>query len=161
MTPNLQMEQLSLAYIRAVAASAGYQVTRPEPDVDSVDGVLMSSRGRRPRIEFQAKADSRNLLRPDGIHFPLPVKNYEELRIDSWTPRLLVVVLIPEEEEQRLSQTEEELCLRYCGYWLFLGGKPAIPNASTVTVVLPAANIFNKSQLNVLMNKVETGSPLC
>ena len=55
MTPNLQMEQLSLAYVRAVAAGAGYQVSIPNPDVDSVDGVLASSMGRRPRIEFQAK----------------------------------------------------------------------------------------------------------
>ena len=28
MPPNLQMEQFSLAYIRAVAATAGYQVIR-------------------------------------------------------------------------------------------------------------------------------------
>lgn len=43
MTVNMQMEQFSLAYIRAVAARGGYQVTRPEPDLDSVDGILMSS----------------------------------------------------------------------------------------------------------------------
>ena len=42
MTPNLKMEQRSLAVIRAVAADAGYQVVTPEPDVDSVDGVLMA-----------------------------------------------------------------------------------------------------------------------
>ena len=41
MTLNLQMEQFSLAYIRAVAASAGYQMVRPEIDIDSVDGILM------------------------------------------------------------------------------------------------------------------------
>lgn len=86
MTPNIRMEQLSLAYIRAVAADAGYQVSRPDPDMDSVDGILMSSQGRRPRIEFQAKATSRDIGRDGNIRFPLPVKNYEKLRADSWTP---------------------------------------------------------------------------
>ena len=55
MTPAKQMEQISLTYVRAVASQAGYQVTIPESDNDSVDGVLMAQFGRRPRIEFQAK----------------------------------------------------------------------------------------------------------
>lgn len=61
MMPNVQMEQLSLVHIRAVAADGGCQVTRPEVDDDSVDGVLMASFGRRPRIDFQAKATTQNV----------------------------------------------------------------------------------------------------
>lgn len=83
MTPNLQMEQRSLVVVRAVAADAGYQVVRPEPDDDSVDGILMARFGRRPRIEFQAKATARNMIRGDSLSFPLPVKNYDELRLAS------------------------------------------------------------------------------
>ena len=69
MTPNMQMEQLSLAYVRAVAASAGYQLTRPEPDVDSVDGVLMASFGKRPRVDFQAKATAQDIVAGNDLHF--------------------------------------------------------------------------------------------
>ena len=37
---NSQKERVSLAYIEAVASCAGYQVTEPKVDRDSVDGKL-------------------------------------------------------------------------------------------------------------------------
>ena len=162
MTPNMQMEQLSLSYIRAVASAAGYHVTRPETDMDSVDGLLLSDAGRRPRIEFQAKATSRNLLRADGIHFPLPVKNYEDLRIEMpLIPRILIVLLMPVEEAEWLTQTSDELCQRHCAYWRSLEGEPAVTNTQNVTVILPLDKMFSGDQLNGLMDKVERGEPLC
>ena len=47
---NEHKEQFSLSYIRAMAAQAGYQITRPELDNDSVDGTLIADFGRRPRL---------------------------------------------------------------------------------------------------------------
>ena len=161
MTPNQQMEQFSLAYIRAVAAQAGCQVTRPEPDTDSVDGVLMSGFGRRPRIEFQAKATSRDILRDGSLHFPLPLKNYDDLRDDVLVPRILVVVLMPREEREWARQSEDELCLRRCGYWLSLEGRPAVPNTSSVSIAIPTANVFARAQLCDLMANANAGVPLC
>lgn len=161
MTMNMQMEQFSLAYIRAVAARGGYQVTRPEPDIDSVDGVLMSSERQRARIEFQAKATSRDVLRDENVHLPLPMKNYDDLRADLLTPRILIVVLMPRETESWLTQTRDELCLRHCGYWLSLEGLPAVPNTTNVTVPVPTSNVFDSSQLRDLMTKADIGSPLC
>ena len=161
MTPNMQMEQLSLAYIRAIAANAGCQVARPEPDVDSVDGVLMSSFGRRPRIEFQAKATARDVMQDDMVHFPLPVKNYNELRADTRTPRLLIVLLMPQQMSDWLYQTNEEICLRHCAYWHSLEGLPPTSNSDSVTVLIPAKNMFNSQQLMDLMQKAENGDTLC
>ena len=161
MIRNLQMEEFSLAYISAVAAQAGYQVTRPKVDLDSVDGVLMASFGRRPRIEFQAKATARDMLRADSLHFPLPVKNYNELRADTRTPRILIVVLVPQEKDQWVKQTTDELCLRHCGYWLSLEGSPAVPNTSSVSVAIPTTNIFDGAQLGDLMTRADAGEALC
>ncbi|MYC32455.1 MAG: DUF4365 domain-containing protein [Chloroflexi bacterium] len=160
MTPNLQLEQRSLVVVRAVAADAGYQVVRPEPDVDSVDGVLMASFGRRPRIEFQAKATARNMLRGDSLRFPLPIKNYNELRLASWTPRILVVALMPDESGPWLSQTDDELCLHSSVYWVSLANMPAVSNTATVTVPIPVANVFDRAQLDAMMTRAEAGSPL-
>ena len=161
MTPNMQMEQLSLAYIRAVAADAGCQVTRPELDVDSVDGILMSSFGERPRIDFQAKATTQTVLRGNELHFPLPVKNYDDLRADTQSPRILIVLLMPQEESHWLHQTDEELCLRHCAYWYSLEGRPSKLNTYSVTVRIPVINIFNSQQLVDLMKKAERGDALC
>ena len=161
MTPNMQMEQLSLAYVRAVAAKAGFQVTRPEPDVDSVDGVLMSTLGRRPRVDFQAKATARDVLLNGTIHFPLPVKNYNELRADTLTPRILIVLLMPSDDARWVAQSEEELCLRHCAHWLCLEKRPATTNTSNITIQIPTSNILSVDQLNALMAKVDRGESLC
>ena len=161
MTPNWQMEQLSLAYIRTVAAKAGFQVTRPELDIDSVDGVLMAEFGRRPRMDFQAKSTTRNVLRDEALHFPLPLKNYNDLRADTRTPRILIVLLMPDDDARRVAQSEEELCLRHCAYWLSLEDHPATANTSNITVQIPTANIFSVDQLITLMGKADRGESLC
>ena len=162
MTPNMQKELFSLAYIRAVAAVSGYQVTRPEIDFDSVDGVLVSSERRRARIEFQAKATSRDVLKGENIRFPLKMKNYDDLRDDDIIiPRILIVVLMPREPEDWLTQTPDELCMRHCGYWLSLEGRPEVPNKDTTTVCIPTSNIFDSGHLRDLMTKAGDGRPLC
>lgn len=161
MTPNQQMEELSFAYVKGIAARAGFKVARPSTDTDSVDGILMSDQGRRPRVDFQAKSTTRDLLRGDSIHFPLPVKNYNELRADTMVPRILVVLLMPADAEEWLAQSAEELCLRHCAYWLSLEGWPTTTNPSNVTVLAPTANVFSVEQLTALMGKIEKGESLC
>ena len=158
MTPNLQMEQFSIAYIRAVAAQSGYRTGTVYPDLDSMDGILVGDSGRRPRIEFQLKATSQNILRDRLLHFPLPINNYDNLRIeDPRLPRILIVVRVPEEIDSWLSQTDESLCMRHCAYWISLRGLPGVPNTSSVTVHVPLSNMFNSEQLTDLMDKAEEG----
>ena len=161
MNPNLRMEQRSLVVIRAVAADAGYQVIRPEVDDDSVDGVLRADFGRRPRIEFQAKSTSRDIRKGDSLHYPLPVKNYDELRLDDcWTPRILIVVLMPSATAPWLSQSDDELCLDSSAFWLSLAGRPQVSNTDNITVSVPTANSLDRVQLEALMDRAEEGSPL-
>ena len=108
MTPNIRMSRFSVAYIRAIAAVSGYGVleTSSDEDLDSVDGKLVSFTGTRPQIDFQAKATSQHTLRDDGIHFPLPVKNYNDLRAATRTPRILIVLLMPP-DRGRLGDTKQ------------------------------------------------------
>jgi hypothetical protein len=155
-----RIERHSLAYISAVAASAGYECVESRSDFDSVDGVLRSFKGARPRIEFQAKGTTRSLLRADHVSFPLSKKNYDELSIETLTPRLLFVVILPDEETAWLSHSEDELALRHCGYWLSLRGMPRVDNAQSITVHLPRAQQLTVAQLNELMAKAEQGPAL-
>ncbi len=160
MTPNLQMEQRSLVMISAVAAAAGVSVVRLELDGNSVDGVLISRLGRRPQIEFQVKATSRDIIKGDSLRLVVSVKDYDELRLESWTPRILIVALIPAESEPWLSQNVDELCLHGSIYWASLVGMPAVPNAVTVTVSIPTANVFDRTQLEAMMSRAEAGRQL-
>ncbi len=162
MTPNIRMSRFSIAYIRAIAAVSGYSVleTSSDEDLDSVDGKLVSFTGTRPQIDFQAKATSQQALRNDGIHFPLPIKNYDDLRAETRTPRILIVLLMPPDGDDWLTQSIDKLCLRRCAYWLSLEGRGAVPNSDRITVTIPAANVFGKEQLDYLMNRAAAGESL-
>lgn len=154
-------ERFSLAYIEAVASKAGFQVDEPKVDLDSVDGTLRANFGRRPRIEFQAKATSQDILRESHLSFHLPIDNYNDLRVDEpINPRILIVLLMPKDESQWLCHTREELCLRYCAYWRSLEGNPPTENTTTIAVHIPVCNIFDSGQLSQLMEKAERGESL-
>ena len=161
MDTNTQKERFSLSYIQAVATRAGYVVEETRVDRDSVDGVLLADFGRRPRIEFQAKATSRDVVRGNNIHFPLSLKNYNDLRLDAINPRILIVLLMPQQVQEWVNQTDEELCLRHCAYWLSLEGRPETQNISNITVQVPLANRFDIEQLNDMMEKTATGGAPC
>lgn len=155
MNSNTQMSRFSLSYIEAVASCAGFQVVETKVDHDSVDGVLISDFGRRPRVEFQAKATARDLVRETHIHFPLTIKNYDDLRIEAINPRILVVLIMPQATEEWIHQTNVELCLRHCAYWMSLKGEPASSNTSSITVEVPMAQVFDSDQLTGMMQRTE------
>ena len=152
---NTQKSRFSLAYIEAVASHAGFQVEEVVVDRDSIDGILKADFGRRPRIEFQAKATARDVVRDGYVRFPLPVKNYNDLRLEAINPRILIVAILPPEIEDWVNQTEDELCLRHCAYWLSLRDKPATTNAQSVTVPVPLSNVFGSAQLTDMMQRTE------
>ena len=152
---NTQKSRFSLSYIEAVASLAGFQVEETRVDLDSVDGTLRADFGRRSRVEFQAKATARDLVRDGYVHYPLPIKNYDDLRIEAINPRILIVLVMPQSTDQWATQSHEELCLRNCTYWLCLEGKPDTTNQHSITVHLPLTNVFDSVQLSNMMGKVE------
>ena len=154
---NTRKERFSLAYINAVAVRAGYEMLEPHVDIDSADGILISTIGRRPSIYFQAKATSRPLLKDDHLVFPLPLKNFDDLRAETVHPRILVVVLLPENEEDWMQQDEERLLLRRCGYWLSLRGASGSGNQTSVSVIVPRAQVFDAGQLRLMMDRAAVG----
>ena len=157
---NLIKERISLAYVQAVAARVGYEVIEPKVDVDSVDGLLRSTVGRRPQIEFQAKCSSQDYLRVEEVAFPLKLKNYNELRAETINPRLLIVLLLPPNEADWVLQSEDELIMKKCAYWLSLRNYPPSDNAAQVTVRLPRSQLFSSQQLVELMAKAQIGPNL-
>ncbi|MGB5833279.1 MAG: DUF4365 domain-containing protein [Thiohalocapsa sp.] len=160
MHSNDRKERFSLAYIGAVAARAGFDLVEPKVDRDSVDGALMSHAGRRPRIEFQAKATARDVLGETDISYALSIKNYDDLRADVIIPRLLIVVLLPDNEDAWLSHSEEELVLRHCGYWCSLAGEPETDSTTSVTVRIPRTQRFEPAALQSLMHNANLGHSL-
>ena len=152
---NQRKARFSLACIEAVASHAGFQVVEPKVDYDSVDGFLVGDFGRRPRIEFQAKATARDVVRGQNIHFPLRLKNYNDLRIEVINPRILIVLVMPDSLDEWLMQTRDELCLRHCAYWLDLKEMDEATTTTNITVQVPTANVFSSDRLISMMNNTE------
>ena len=153
-----QKEALSLVYAQAVAARAGYVTEVPNTDRDSVDLCIRAGGRMRPLLDLQLKATVNLERSRDGfLHFPLGIKNYNDLRIEVQIPRLLVVLDLPEDEQQWMTITENELILRHRAYWLNLQRYEETDNQSSVTVRIPEENLFNVESLRALMEQSRKG----
>lgn len=152
-------EALSRVYAHAVAARAGYITAVYDQDRDGVDLRIQAGGEMRPAIELQLKATV-NLAATDDGHFQFPLKrrNYDLLRIETQTPRLLVVLDLPRDESRWMTITEDELVLRRRAYWLNLKGMDETTNPTSVMVRIPEQNVFNPESLQALMVQSSEGS---
>jgi len=133
MNESQMKEEFSNAYLRAVAAVAGFTCYKPEPDTDSVDWGIAAVGGKgttmSPKVELQLKCTGRDMMDGDEIKYPLKMKNYDDLRAENYqVPRILVVVMVPKESAEWLVHSEEQLAMRHCGYWVSLRGMAQVPN---------------------------------
>lgn len=152
-------EGLSLAYAKALAARAGYATSAPQPDRASVDLCVEAGGLRSPKLDLQLKATTKLDPPRGGLRsFQLRIKNYNDLRKPTQTPRLLVVLELPKEESRWMTVTEECLTLRRCAYWHSLQkGHDEIEGQSTVTIRIPDRNVFDVDALRPLMEKSRRG----
>jgi uncharacterized linocin/CFP29 family protein len=159
---NQQKEQFSNTYLQAVTTVAGYSLYKPFVDDDSIDWGI-AAKGlegivQAPRLELQLKSTSRDVLDDKVIRYPLKLKNYNELILTGYaTPRILVVVIIPEKLTDWLKESEEELCLKHCAYWVSLRGMPPTKNTTNVTVTLLRENQFTVAALQSIMLDISQG----
>src|SRR2546423_2935769 len=154
------MEALSRAYVSAIAAHAGYTVGRPEPDRDSVDLSLSAGGAMRHQIDIQLKATTTAPESVDEFTFPLPVKNYNDLRIQTQTPRILVVLALPNDDREWLNHTITHLIMKRCAYWKSLSGMPETKNTTTISIPINSTQVFDVPTLVALMQKSRTGQRL-
>jgi len=159
--PN-QQEGLSLVYAKALATRAGFSTSVPYPDMDSVDLCIHDGGLFRPKLDLQLKATIRlRTLLAGNRSFPLPIKNYNELRIPTQTPRLLVVLDLPQDETQWMTIGPDGLVLRHRAYWLSLQNEhDAVFGQKSVTVRIPQSNIFDVDALRMLMDRSRTGGKI-
>ena len=153
-----QKEALSRVYVQAVAAVAGYATAELDFDRDGVDLQIHAGGAMRPALDLQLKATVNLHLATDGdLRFTVPRRNYDLLRIETQTPRLLVVLDLPDEPSQWMTITDDELVLRRRAFWLNLRGHEATENQSSVTVRIPRQNVFDVESLRALMDQSRGG----
>lgn len=152
---NARKEAMSFAYISAVGARAGFDVRYPRRDRGSIDGTIHSEERPFAEFQFQAKSTSAERISGGTIRFPLPVKNQRDLAVNSTVPRILIVMLLPDDESEWLQQSDDQLCMRKCAYWTTLEGEDPSANENTVTVPIPLANVFDADAARHWMGEAE------
>ena len=154
-----QKERLSLVYVKALAARAGFTISERDLDRDSIDVSIHGGEPQHPALDLQLKATATLGAGRNGCRsFPsLSIKNYDDLRCPTQTPRLLVVLELPQEESRWMMVTPEELTLRRRAYWLSLQGEGEVPNKATVTVHIPEDNRLDVEVLQTLMERSRKG----
>lgn len=162
MDRNRQQEEFNLAYVRAVASVGGYSVTRPDVDDDSVDLTICKAGGDGPvrsvRLDVQAKSLSGPTPTTAQIQYALKQKNYDDLRpTNVLVPRILVLMFVPPQVSDWLTQSEVSLSMRHCAYWVSLRGQPVTENETSTTVTLPRAQLFTVDALNRIMDGIASG----
>ncbi len=157
-----QQEQFSLAYVRAVAAVAGFVASKPEVDYDGIDLTIAQHGGDgsivSPKLDVQVKSEVSGPPAKFPWSYKLKVGNHNKLIGTKYAvPRVLVAVAMPSDIEKWLTLTPKQLSLRHCAYWLSLRGAPATTSTSTVSVKLQRAQEFSPKQLHAIMKRLEEG----
>jgi hypothetical protein len=161
-------EDLSCAYIAAVAAKAGFNCGRPgghdygfDLEISGVD-VIEGRRVPSPyTLRISAKASQNFIISDDYLLYDLEVKDYNWLiQKNRGIPVILVLYCMPRDENEWLSVYEASTTLKYCGYWKSLRGMPPSSNKETVRITISRDQIFNETSLNSIMNLIEGGEYL-
>jgi len=158
---NQRMELLSRAYVRAVAAHAGFTCDDVESDfgVDlAIRAVEWENGGYHDLgvvLDVQLKSTTIAGVRfaDTEVFYELPVRNYRHLRKETKNGlrRVLVLYLMPVDETSWLSQDRDGITLHHCCYYLSLKGFPETANQNTVTVTIPRANMFSPNSLQYVL----------
>ncbi|HYT90311.1 MAG TPA: DUF4365 domain-containing protein [Gemmataceae bacterium] len=161
---NQRQEALSRAYVRAIAAQAGVICGELGQDY-GIDMYLRTVpvMGQRyidmgDQLDLQLKSSTRPRVSETEVVHDLEVRAYDVLRATTLgCPRLLVLLVLPEDESQWLSQSVEELILRRCAFWMSLRGAPATPNQATIRISIPGTNLFSVDAVRRLMQQLSEG----
>lgn len=115
--------QLSVAFLSMVAARAGFVVLEWKADYDGVDVTLRSSVDYGHRygadLDLQLKCtSSRSRQHPETVSYPLDRAVYEKLSHPKrFALGALAVLVVPEDINIWLDQTEERLLTKACMYF--------------------------------------------
>jgi hypothetical protein len=126
-------------------------------DMDSVDvsicakGKVESSRGilSSPKIDVQLKA-SRRECSEDLISFSLPKKNYNDLRMNTMVPKILVALFLPVDKDW-FDFDLDKISLYGKAYWMSLKGLKESDNRTSETIYIAQSQRLTDKTIQELM----------
>jgi hypothetical protein len=169
-TKQHRQEQLSRAYVHAVAAYAGliFDPAITDYGVDGSIRVVQWREGRRRLVsghslDVQLKATTNWIFENEEVVYDVEAKTYNDL-VDRFneprgTPMVLILMCLPKNEDDWLSITTEQLILRHCCFWCCFGGTRT-ENKATQRIRVPRSHILDQTSVGDLLEKVRKGEAL-
>jgi hypothetical protein len=167
LSPNDIEAELSYAYLHAVASKAGVgcKLGSRLDDNAGIDAELTAwgpfpNGGFREEIDIkvQLKATVKTPADYNGKYWSYSlsgISRYNDLRSEAIsTPRILVVLFLPADNEDWLTLSDDALILRKHAYWVSLRGAKPSDNTTAQTVYLPKSQRFDPDGLLALMTQL-------
>jgi len=161
MIETVRKEEISRSYLNAVCAIKGISMENQEHDDDGLDVILKKiiTLGNGSRfnalMSVQLKSTSSDYSEyPDYYSYPLKKKNYDDLLRPATVKSFLFLLILPENENDWLAQSIEQLIIRKCMFWIDMEGFPNRENTSSVTVKIPKANVVTPEALVAILEGI-------
>ncbi|APJ04051.1 DUF4365 domain-containing protein [Silvanigrella aquatica] len=164
--PNDIESELSYVYLHAVASLAGFTCSLPTRLEDNlgIDVTIRNSDKLAPdsklydfSVDIQLKATIKKIeIINDKIAYSFRgIKQYDKLRsVFTGNPKIVILLLLPENKEEWLHITKEQLILKNAAYWVSLYSAPESENATSQTIYIPTNNLLTVQSLKELMIKL-------
>jgi len=171
MTEELIKEQLSNCFINILASNKGFGLTKDDLDygvdfclkkyitrIDSNGNKRSNNTGQYIDIQLKSTTERNIEITNDKLVYDLEVKNYNDLILrskeDSYTPLILILFILPDNKNEWVSITQDELSLKRNAFWFY----PDIndvksENSSKKRIKIPLSNILNLDCFDKLHNK--------
>lgn len=166
MITNQHIEEgLSHACVQAIAAIAGFTLSKPEPDygVDGSFNEVSITNGRRClsgfSLHFQTKASTQWQQNEDEIIYDLEAKTYNDLiqmQGSGGVPCILILLTLPTEQQRWLECAATRVTIGGGCYWYYPSGS-STSNQRTKRIHISKQQLLTPDSVIELLNKVKVG----
>ncbi|MGK5629894.1 DUF4365 domain-containing protein [Streptomyces sp. URMC 123] len=145
-----QKEQVSRAYVHALATQGGYTICDWNVDKDGVDVTLRSG---GLMVDIQLKCTQKPRCVRGGFSFDLDVETYNKLRApDRSAPGHLALLIVPPDIDRWVTYQPDSIILACHGYWASLQGLEAATSSVTTAVHLPEHQLLTVNAMSIMFD---------
>ena len=156
-------EEVSFSYFAAVTAKTNAILDYCRRDDDGIDATIRKRITIKDKqldsvLSFQLKSVfSKNHYKFDddgNLVYSLKIKNYEDLIIGSNVDKYLLVMILPENKDEWVEISFNELSIKKNMYFISLKNMPHSSNKHTIDIKIPKDNLLNSNTLDILLKGV-------
>jgi hypothetical protein len=163
--PKNNLKELhNISLLHPVAVAAGCTLEHVNHDFNKIDVALVGCNWETtPQLNAQLKATSSNFeinQTSQTIKYPLDARTYNKLTGNNYIPTILILAIIPQDQNQRVIEQGDDIILKGSLYWVYVQVKVKTENTSTVTIDIPLKNKLSIDAIKKLMDRLDEHGPI-